>query len=148
MSQLQHSSKQAQKPSTQEQANRLGNTTTPVVKLHNSAVAQAVQQNKLQLSLSPLLGCDYVFVSHKQDSELLTTQQITSTIQELIEILELSPRQSVLVSVDERVDGHMVFTRHDYTWSNSRVTQVITTRVTVQEQIDFMLMMFNCSSAC
>jgi len=148
MSQPQQSTTQTQKISMLEPASCPTHATAPVVKLHNSAVAQAIQQGKLYLSLSPLLGCDYVFISHKQDIELLTNQQITSTIQEIIEILELSPRQSVLVSVDERVDGHMMFTRHDYTWNNSRVTQVVTMSVTVQEQIDFMSMMFNCSSAC
>lgn len=144
----QPTSQQLKQPAANCTSQTATQTTAPVIKLHNSAVAQAVQQGELSLSLSPLLGCDYVFVSHKRDSELLNAQQITSSIQELIEILELSPRQSVVVSVNEKVDGHMLFTRHDYTWNNSHVTQVVAMPVTVQEQIDFMLMMFNCSSAC
>lgn len=122
--------------------------TSPIVKLHNFAVAQAVHQGDISLSLSPLLGCDYVFISHRNESNLVSAEHITTTIQELIEILELSPRQSVIISTTETLDGHALFTRHDYTWNNRRVTHVVSMRVTHQEQIDFMLMMFNCSSAC
>jgi hypothetical protein len=121
---------------------------TSIMKLHNFDVAKAVHDGHLTLSVSPLLGCDYAFVYHKGACDLLNETNITSSIQELIEILELSPRQSVIVSVNEISDEEMTFTRHDYSWNNHHVTKVITMPVTHQEQIDFMHMMLNCSSTC
>ncbi len=121
---------------------------TRIMKLHNFEVAKAVQAGHLTLSVSPLLGCDYAFVHHKGSCDLLNESNITSSIQELIEILELSPRQSVIVSVHEISDEEMKFTRYDYAWNDHHVTQVIAMPVTHQEQIDFMYMMLNCSTAC
>jgi hypothetical protein len=95
-----------------------------------------------------MLGCDYIFVSHKGTHELLENQRLATTIRELLDILETSPHQSMVVSVDEMTDGELVFTRYDYKWENRQVSQVIAARVTHADQADFMRMMFDCSTTC
>lgn len=40
-------------------------------KAHSFDVAEAVQRGEFVLSLSTMLGCDYIFVSHKGMHELL-----------------------------------------------------------------------------
>lgn len=115
---------------------------------HSFAVAEAVQRGELVLSLSTMLGCDYIFVSHKGAHELLENLRLVTTIRELLDILETSPHQSMVVSADENAKGDLAFTRYDYKWENRQVSQVIPTRVTHVDQLDFMRMMFDCSTTC
>ena len=123
----------------------------PSVQLHHSHsfdVAKAVQQGEFVLSLSTMLGCDYIFVSHKGAHKLLENQRLATTIRELLDILETSPLQSMVVSADETATGELIFTRYDYKWENRQVSNVIPARVTHGDQVDFMRMMFDCSSTC
>jgi len=115
---------------------------------HSFDVAEAVQRGELVLSLSTMLGCDYIFVSHKGTHELLGSPRLATTIRELLDILETSPYQSMVVSADETANGDLAFTRYDYKWENRQVSQVIATRVTHADQADFMRMMFDCSTTC
>lgn len=75
-------------------------------------------------------------------------KRIETTIRELLDILETSPHQSLVVSADETSNGELVFTRYDYKWVQRQVTDVVPTRVTHPDQADFMQMMFDCSSTC
>lgn len=113
---------------------------------HNFDVAEAVQRGELVISLSTMLGCDYIFVSHKGHHELLQSSRLGTTIRELLDILETSPTQSMVISADELGAGELVFTRYDYKWENRQVLCVISTRVTHPDQVDFMRMMFDCST--
>jgi hypothetical protein len=115
---------------------------------HCFDVAKAAQQGELVLSLSTMLGCDYIFVSHKGAHKLLESQRLATTIRELLDILETSPYQSMVVSADETATGELVFTRYDYTWEKRQVSNVIPARVTNTDQVDFMRMMFDCSTTC
>lgn len=115
---------------------------------HSFDVAAAVQRGEFVLSLSTMLGCDYIFVSHKGAHELLENQRLATTIRELLDILETSPHQSMVVSADEAANGVLAFTRYDYRWENRQVSDVIPTRVTHADQADFMRMMFDCSTTC
>ena len=115
---------------------------------HSFEVANAAQRGELVLSLSTMLGCDYIFVSHKGAHDLLGAQRIQTTIRELLDILETSPHQSMVVSADETTNGVLSFTRYDYKWENRQVTNVIPNRVIHNEQVEFMKMMFDCSTAC
>jgi len=115
---------------------------------HNFDVAKAVQQGELVLSLSTMLGCDYIFVIHKGAHELLKNQRLATSIRELLDILETSPHQSMVISANETATGELVFTRYDYKWENRQVSNVIPTRVTHTDQVDFMRMMFDCSTTC
>lgn len=115
---------------------------------HSFDVAEAVQRGELVLSLSTMLGCDYIFVSHKGAHKLLGSPRLATTIRELLDILETSPYQSMIVSADETTSGELTFTRYDYKWEDRQVSQVIASRVTHADQADFMRMMFDCSTTC
>ncbi len=115
---------------------------------HSFNVAEAVQRGEFVLSLSTMLGCDYIFVSHKGAHELLESQHLAITIRELLDILETSPHQSMVVSADETTNGELAFTRYDYKWENRQVSHVTRTRVTHADQADFMRMMFDYSTTC
>lgn len=115
---------------------------------HSFDVAQAVERGEFVLSLSTMLGCDYIFVSHKGAHELLEPNRLQTTIRELLDILETSPYQSMIISADELSNGKLVFTRYDYKWENRQVLQVAPTHITHLDQADFMQMMFDCSTTC
>jgi len=122
----------------------------PSTRSHNSHsfdVAEATQRGELSLSLSTMLGCDYIFVSHKGAHELLEHSRLATTIRELLDLLETSPNQSMVVSAEESAAGEMTFTRYDYKWENRQISSVIGAHVTHADQIDFMQMMFDCSTA-
>lgn len=111
-------------------------------------VASAVARGEFALSLSTMLGCDYIFVSHKGTHGLLQPSCVDKTIRELLDLLDTSPYQSMVVSADETPDGQLSFTRYDYAWENRQITKVSITPVTHNDQIDFMQMMFDCSTSC
>lgn len=115
---------------------------------HGFDVAQAVERGEFVLSLSTMLGCDYIFLNHKGNHDLLECNRIETTIRELLDILETSPHQSMVVSADENASGALTFTRYDYKWENRQVSNVIPSRVTHADQADFMQMMFDCSTTC
>lgn len=111
-------------------------------------VAAAVHSGEFALSLSTMLGCDYIFISHKGPHALLDSKRLEITICELLDMMETSPQQSMVVSADENENGEPVFTRYDYKWENRQVSDVIATSVTHPDQADFMSMMLDCSTAC
>ena len=118
---------------------------------HNSPshdLAKAVQRGELAMSVSTMLGCDYIFVSHKGNHELLESPRLATTIRELLDILDTAPNQSMVVSADESCSGQMIFTRYDYKWEHRQVSSVISSKITHSDQIDFMQMMFDCSTTC
>ena len=112
---------------------------------HNFDIAKAVQQQRLTLNMSELLGCDYIFVNPHNARELFNPTRILLSIQELIEILEVKPQQIVIVLVDNNADPR--FIRQDFTWNKGRIEQVSASAVTAPEQIEFMNMMLDCSTA-
>jgi len=115
---------------------------------HSFDVAEAVQRGELLLSLSTMLGCDYIFVTHEGNHPLLENNHLEITIRELLDIMETTPQQSVVVSVDEAENGDASFTRYDYKWEDRQVSNVIATHITHSDQADFMKMMFDCSTTC
>lgn len=123
---------------------------TPLPTLSNDSpgVARAVQLGELVLSVSTMLGCDYIFVSHKGPHSLLEQKRIRGTIRELLDMLDTSPHKSLVVSADETPAKNLAFTRYDYTWENRKVTNITASRVSNAEQVDFMQMMFDCSTTC
>ena len=109
----------------------------------------ALNQGKLVLSISPLLGCDYVFIKHSLDELLLDDENIQRTINDVVRLLSLTPKQSIFISFfDSPNAGNSapLFTRIDFEWRNQTAESLTKTRITQQEQSDFMDMMYNCSS--
>lgn len=115
---------------------------------HSFDVAAAVQRGEFALSLSTMLGCDYIFITHSGPHDLLENKRLEVTIRELLDMMETSPLQSMVVSKDEGENGELAFTRYDYKWEDRQVSEVIATRVTHPDQVDFMRMMHDCSTAC
>lgn len=109
-------------------------------------VASAVARGEFVLSLSTMLGCDYIFVNHKGMHELLQPRQAGKTIRELLDMLDTSPHQSMIIGADDTREGPLSFTRYEYAWENRQVTKVSIMPVTHSEQIEFMQMMFDCST--
>lgn len=118
----------------------------PVIPANSLDAAQAIARGEFSLSLSTMLGCDYIFIHHRGMHELLQPRRADKTIAELLNILDASPRQSMVVGADEALDGTISFTRYDYLWENHQVTKISITPVTHREQIAFMQMMFDCST--
>ena len=112
----------------------------------NLNLTNAISRGELILSLSTMLGCDYIFVNHKDVHELLHPTCIHNTIRELVDLLETSPHQSMVVSVNESASGTLAFTRYDFAWENRQVSKVSITPLLQSDQIDFMQMMFDCST--
>lgn len=109
---------------------------------------RAIESGEFVLSVSNMLGCDYIFINHKGFHPLLSPQQLHKTIRELLDILDTSPRQSLIVSADQETSGKLLFTRYDYVWENRKVVRVNPSLITNPEQNDFMQMMLECSSTC
>lgn len=114
---------------------------------HTFDVPEAIQRGELLLSLSTMLGCDYIFVTHEGNHALLESKRLEITIRELLDIMETTPQQSVVVSVNEVGNSEISFTRYDYKWEDRQVSNVIATQITNADQTDFMQMMFDCSTA-
>lgn len=112
------------------------------------AVTKAVQLGEFVLSISNMLGCDYIFISHSGLHPLLSEKYLQRTIRELLDMLDTSPRQSLIVSADEAPDGTLKFTRYDYLWENRKVTKIMPNNIDNKDQVDFMCMMYDCSSTC
>lgn len=108
-------------------------------------VIDAIDKGELMLSISPLLGCDYLFINHHGVHELLSPRRVAYTLQEIMEILQLQPLRSAAIAA-ETTGGKTVFTRYSYTWENNRISHMSAVKVIQTEQIEFLLMMFNCSS--
>lgn len=126
----------------------------PVSQANNShaqgftPLLKAIESGEFVLSVSNMLGCDYIFINHKGAHALLSHHQLHKTIRELLDILDTSPRQSLIVSADQSPSGMLIFTRYDYVWENRKVVRVNANSVNNPEQIDFMQMMLDCSSTC
>ncbi len=121
---------------------------SPSPDLKGFDVASAVASGDLVLSLSTMLGCDYIFASHQAMHGLFSPIRAEKTIREVLDLLDTPPHQSMVVSVDETARGKLTFTRLDYAWENRQIVKVSITPVTHNDQIDFMQMMFDCSTAC
>ena len=61
-------------------------------------------------------------------------------------MLGTSPHQSMIIGADDTREGSLSFTRYEYAWENRQVTKVSIMPVTHSEQIEFMQMMFDCST--
>lgn len=112
----------------------------------NLNLTNAVTSGELNLSVSTMLGCDYIFVHYKDTHALLRPTHIHKTIRELVDLLETSPHQSMVVCVSEADDGTLGLTRYDFSWENRQVTKVSITPIIQGDQIEFMRMMFDCST--
>jgi hypothetical protein len=103
--------------------------------------------NLSQISISQLLGRDYVFVDNRDDSDLFTTPtQITHAIEDLVMRLVLNNSHALFVSINANAAGKATYIRHEVGWHNHRIVKLESKTIADQEQQDFMNMIWNCSS--
>lgn len=117
-----------------------------VIRHDKTYLLDALNQGKLSLSMSPLLGCDYVFIGHKQDENLLDPENINRTLNDILRLLPVVPKQTIFIAVYETPDFERHFSRYDFVWSNQNAESITKIDIDQTEQIDFMEMIYNCSS--
>lgn len=111
---------------------------------YNFDVAKAVQEQRIRLNMSQLMGCDYIFITPHQAAELFGPTQLAVSLREIIQILEVNPRQTLIILIDDNAQHR--FTRLEYTWNQGNLEQIIPQPVNTREQIEFMEMMLDCST--
>jgi hypothetical protein len=106
----------------------------------------ALNQGRMVISVSPLLGCDYVFVKHSTDETLLDIENIQRTLNDTLRLLPVTPKQTIFISVTDGDDLSYQFVRYDFVWINQNAESITKIDITQKEQADFMEMIYNCSS--
>lgn len=115
----------------------------------NHYLLDALNKGRLTLSISPLLGCDYVFIKHSLNDILMDDENIQRTLNDIVRLLSLTPKQSILISyadISPIENPHNPFTRIEFEWRNQNAESITKTSIVQQEQSDFMDMMYHCSS--
>jgi hypothetical protein len=123
-----------------------GEEQTTSIQYDRTYLLDALNKGKLVLSVSPLLGCDYVFVKHDANEMLLDSDNIQRTFNNVLRLLTVTPKQTIFIAVTDTIDGQLQFTRHDFAWNNQNVESITKIDITQSEQIDFIEMIYNCSS--
>jgi hypothetical protein len=120
---------------------------TTRVQYDRTYLLDALNKGQLLLSISPLLGCDYVFIKHEADEQLLDAENIQRTLNDILRMLTVTPKQTIFIAVADEIDGDTPqFARYDFVWNNQNVESITKIDITQNEQIDFMEMIYNCSS--
>lgn len=119
----------------------------PAISLHQSDVAQALSSGDLAVTISELLGCDYVFIKHPAETLLMHERHITPTLNQIISALGLTPGQKIFIGAHETESAEVHFSRLNCDWQGATATKVTRTTITDSEQVDFMRMIFDCSSS-
>lgn len=120
----------------------------PALTLHQFDTAQALLNGELNVTVSELLGCDYIFIQHPAKTLLTHERRLANTLNQIIHILELAPRQKIFVGVHEDAQRELLFHRFTCDWQGASATNVSRTLITDDEQYEFMKMIFDCSSPC
>ena len=116
------------------------------IRYDRTYLLDALNQGKIGLSMSPLLGCDYIFISHKNDGGLLDPENIQRTLNDILRLLPVVPKQTIFITVYETPDFERHFSRYDFVWANQNAESITKIEINQPEQIDFMEMIYNCSS--
>lgn len=114
--------------------------------LHQFDIAQACSKGELNISVSELLGCDYIFIQHPAKTLLMHERHIANTLNQLIELLTLTPKQKIFIGLHEDAQNTLRFYRFSCEWRDYRATNVSRTLITDNDQNEFMQMIFDCSS--
>jgi hypothetical protein len=120
--------------------------TNETVRYDRTYLLDALNQGKLSLNLSPLLGCDYIFIGHKPGEKLLDAEHVQRTLNDILRLLPVVPKQTIFIAVYETPELERHFTRFDFVWLNQNAESITKVDINRSEQIDFMEMIYNCSS--
>lgn len=114
----------------------------------NPATPSAIDLSTFEISVSQLLGFDYVFLGGTAAAtcfnQLSTAQGV---ITQLINTLAVAPEQTVFITLAGQ-DGELpCFTRHDVTWNQGQIEALNHTLIENPEQQEFINMIWQCSSS-
>ena len=84
---------------------------------HKFAIANAVQEQRIRLNMTQLMGCDYIFIAPDLAAELFIPEHLGANLGEIIQLLEANPRQSLIILVD----NDRRFTRIEYSWNQGNL---------------------------
>ena len=113
-----------------------------------TASAEAVTIDLEHVSVSQLLGRDYLFINTREiELPVNNPALMHSLLDSLIQQLALVETHTVAVSVEESVTGALSFVRHDLTWYKHKICRVNSIAITHSEQHEFMEMIWRCSTA-
>ena len=100
------------------------------------------------ITISQLLGRDYVFMDTRSNCLVLNTEkQISSAIEDIATQLALIDSYALFISVSESSNGEMVFVRHETGWHNRRIVKLESVAIKGQDQQEFMFMIWQCSAS-
>ncbi len=100
------------------------------------------------VSVSQLLGRDYIFIQSHAFSQSPANNQTTYNLLEmLIRQLELAQTHTVVVTLKPISTGKPSFTRHDLTWYKGKICRIESLPITHQDQLEFMDMIWQCSTS-
>jgi len=100
------------------------------------------------VSVSQLLGRDYIFIQSDAFSQTPTNNQTTyHQLEMLIRQLELAQTHTVVVTLKPVSTGKPGFTRHDLTWYKGKICRIESLPITHQDQLEFMDMIWQCSTS-
>ncbi|MGB3609736.1 MAG: hypothetical protein WA987_05090 [Cellvibrio sp.] len=106
----------------------------------------AIDLSQLQISVSQLLGYDYVFIGGPGVPASFNDLSGTRTaLLQLIDLLKVVPEQSVFVILDGSADAPR-FTRYEAVWNRDDLVSVQPTLIENPEQQEFINMIWQCSS--
>lgn len=127
-------------------AARPGASSTQPLELHHADLGLALYQKRLKLSLSQLMGCDYIFIEAGNCPEFFTDQRLRQTLHELHDLLELSPHQTSFIGVTHESNTPQ-FIRYDLLLDEHAIVAVTPSRIDHPEQQDYINMLWGCSSS-
>lgn len=100
-----------------------------------------------QISISQLLGRDYLFIDARTNpGTFATPQQIQATIEDVVTRLKLTDNHMLFIGVHEGKNGDVLFMRHEVSWDQQQFVTLETVAISNQEQQDFMSMIWQCST--
>lgn len=115
---------------------------------HFNYMSESMRINLQQVSISQLLGRDYLFIDTQGVNLPLGNKSLMySLLGDLVQQLELAETHVVVISVDESPSGAISFIRHDLAWYKHQVCRIESTSITHPEQYEFMDMIWRCSTA-
>lgn len=108
-----------------------------------------INPSEFNISLSELLGFDYIFITGKSASTYFAQHDnAVKTLEEYFELLDIAQAQSVFISVDDSDPEAPRFTRHDIEWVNTQPSKINSTNIDDAEQHAFMQMIWQGSAPC
>lgn len=118
----------------------------PKLAIYSIDAIAALASGELSVSMSELLGCDYLFIQHPCKTLLTHDCHILPTLNQLIATLKIAPQHKIFVGVHETAEGELRFERLNCEWQTLQATHIHRIKLCDDEQVSFMKMIFDCSS--